>query len=101
MGTIAAGVAGEAAFAVTASNIDNTSYKASVANLPAGVTVQNASVYINSSGDGNLTLAADGSQKQATATNLRLTLDNTQSEAFTLEITSRHRTRRRYAGKPL
>ena len=84
--TMTAGAAGTAHFNVTTINIADGSYEATVANLPAGVTVQGNVVIAGNSG--NLLLEGDGSQTEGATATLTLTIDGTVSKAFTLTVSS-------------
>jgi len=76
--------AGTVNYPVTTSNIANGSYSATVANLPAGVTVSgNVSITGNS---GTLSLAGSTSTVAGTTTNLTLSIDGATSQAFSLTI---------------
>ena len=83
-GTLIAGVTGSVTFAVTTENIANGSYIATVTDLPAGVSVT-GDVTINA-GKGTLTLTGNSSTEAGTTSSLRLTIKETQSPAFTLNI---------------
>ena len=88
-GTLAAGAAGATVtFPVTTTGITAGAYTATVANLPAGVTVQGQVTITvsNNQGTGTLTLLGSASTTLGTRNNLTLTIDNTVSAAFTLEI---------------
>jgi len=83
-GTLTAGVSGSVTFSVTTENIANGAYTATVTNLPTGVTVSgNVAIYNNY---GTLTLAGSTSTMAGTTSSLRLTIDGTQSNPFTLTI---------------
>ncbi|MDR0220111.1 MAG: Ig-like domain-containing protein, partial [Lachnospiraceae bacterium] len=73
-GSLTAGTASEVEYTVTTANITNSTYPASVANLPAGVTVKGGTVTIGSDGKGTLTLAGDATTIAGTHSNLALTL---------------------------
>ncbi|MCL2003906.1 MAG: S-layer homology domain-containing protein [Oscillospiraceae bacterium] len=85
-GTLRAGTSGTVTFPVTTTGIAAGTYPASVSNRPSGVTVQ-GSVTINASGSGTLTLAGNSTTAIGTTATLRLTIDSTQSNAFTIIIT--------------
>jgi hypothetical protein len=84
VGTMTAGVTGTVTFPVTTANIANGDYTVSVANLPAGVTVQGQVTINNNSG--TLTLAGDTTTLIGSTNNLTLTLNDATSAAFTLTI---------------
>nr|AGS52349.1 hypothetical protein [uncultured bacterium contig00063] len=79
-----AGTAGTVTFPVTTTNITNGNYPVSVANRPAGVSVQ-GQVAISGNA-GTLTLAGDTSTVQGATGTLTLTIDGATSPAFTLTI---------------
>jgi hypothetical protein len=83
VGTITAGTAGQVTFPVTTANIATGNYAATVADLPAGVSVSGQVAISNNSG--TLTLSGNASTT-AGATTLRLTIDGVQSGQFTLTI---------------
>ena len=83
-GTLTAGTAGNVTFPVTTANIPNGSYTATVTNLPTGVSVSGQVTINNNSG--TLTLAGNAQTVASATSTLRLTIDNTQSAAFTLTI---------------
>ena len=84
VGTLIEGTEGTVTFPVAISNIANGTYTATVANLPAGVSVQ-GNVYISSNA-GTLTLAGNVSTSAGETTTLTLTIDGKTSESFTLTI---------------
>ena len=83
-GILTAGMVSTVSFTVSTTGINNSSYPATVVNLPTGVTVQGLVAINNNSG--TLTLAGNTSTKAGTYNSLRLNLDNTQSEEFILTI---------------
>jgi len=85
-GAMTAGAAGTVTFPVTTTNIANGAYTVTVANRPAGVTVQ-GQVTITA-GSGTLTLAGNTSTTAGTTANLTLTLDGATSAAFTLTVSA-------------
>jgi len=84
IGTLIAGTAGTVTFPITTTNIANGAYTATVTNLPWTVSIQ-GQVTINN-GIGTLTLAGNILTTAGTHSNLRLTIDGTQSLPFTLTI---------------
>jgi len=89
-GTMTEKQAGTVTYSVTTSNIANGSFPATVANLPAGVTVSgNVAIASNS---GTLTLAGSATTVAGTTTNLTLTIDGTASPAFSLSIAAAPKT---------
>jgi len=83
-----ASVAGSTArFNVHTTNINPGTYTATITGNPATVSVQ-GSVTINAQNTGTLTLVGTISTIEANHTNLRLTIDGTQSVPFTLRIVS-------------
>ena len=72
--TLTEGTAGEASFAVTAENMPDGSYTASLANAPAGVTVAGGSVTITS-GSGTVTLSTSAETPQRSH-QIKLTLSD-------------------------
>ena len=89
-GTITAGTAGTATFAVTTENITGGSYNVTVANLPSGVSVQ-GQVTI-SANSGTLTLAGSASAAAGVYSTLALTIDGVASGPFTLTIAAASKT---------
>ena len=83
-GTMTAGTGGTVTFPVTTANIADGEYTATVANLPAGVTVQ-GDVTI-SSGSGTLTLSGTDAVTAGEYSTLALTIDSAQSGNFTLTV---------------
>jgi len=82
-GSLGAGVAGSVTFTVTTTNFSYGG-RATVANLPTGVTAsENVSISGNS---GTLTLTGNASTVQGTTSTLTLTIDGVTSETFTLTI---------------
>ena len=81
---LTAGKAGTVAYSVTAKNIADGEYDASVAKLPTGVSVQ-GKVTIAGNG-GTLTLAGNTSTLEGTYSDLTLSIDKATSAAFTLKI---------------
>jgi len=84
VGTLTAGRAGTVTFPVTTTNIPNGTFTATVANLPAGVTVSGQVTINNNSG--TLTLAGSTATLARVTNNLTLTLDGTTSAAFSLTV---------------
>ena len=84
-GSLKAGATGTVTFPVTTTNIAANTYSVTVANLPAGMSVQGA-VTINAAGGGTLTLAGNTSTLAGVTTTLTLSIDNATSAAFTLTI---------------
>ncbi|GHT22760.1 hypothetical protein FACS189430_05010 [Bacteroidia bacterium] len=82
-GSLQAGFADTATFTIQMYNFLNGSYTATVANLPAGVTVQG--MVSLTDGAGTLTLAGDASTIVGTAS-LTLTINGVTSPAFTLTV---------------
>jgi len=83
-GTLTEKQAGTVTYTVTASNINNGSYSATVANLPGGMSVS-GNVAI-ATGSGTLTLAGNTSTAAGTTSNLTLTIDGATSSTFSLTI---------------
>ena len=84
VGALLAGVVGSVTFPVKTANIANGNYVASVANLPTGVTVSGNVTIANNAG--TLTLTGSAQSVAGVTSNLRLTIDSTQSNAFTLTV---------------
>jgi len=85
VGTLEAGEAGTVTFPVTTAHIASGEYAATVANLPAGVTVQGGNVTIANNA-GTLTLAGDDATVEGAIATLTLTIDGATSAAFTLTV---------------
>ena len=83
-GTLTAGVNGSVTFPVTVTGIANGSYTVTVANRPAGVTVQGQVAISGNSG--TLTLAGNTSTVAGNTNNLTLTIDGATSGNFALTI---------------
>ena len=61
-------------------------YPATMTGLPSGISVQGGKVTIGADHKGTLTLQGNGSQTSRTSSNLRLTINNVQSNAFSLFV---------------
>jgi fibronectin type 3 domain-containing protein len=81
-----AGTAGSVAYAVTTAGIENGSYDATVANLPAGVTVGNGGKVTLSNGAGTLTLNTSAATPAGEYQNLTLAINGATSAAFRLTV---------------
>ena len=84
-GTLTQGKAGAVSYEVTTESIVDGAYPITVANLPTGVSAAQGLVMINSNSS-TLTLLGNTSTVAGVTNTLKLTIDGTESAAFTLTV---------------